>query len=144
MMTRYEPAWIYNFVLKIAVAIFLGTLAIGLAVGVAPLTALMRSGAGFGVFAMLAWAAAVTWDMPKPPEPPQAETEEDQAETEAKAQPQSESAQNGTSKSQNGSAQQQFTPLSPASVENIPTGDDAGQPELATAGVIKEPAEAMS
>lgn len=64
-MSRYEPAWIFNLVLKMAVVIFLSTLAIGLVAGVTPLTALMRSSAAFGVFAMLAWAVSLTWDIPK-------------------------------------------------------------------------------
>jgi hypothetical protein len=64
-MTRYEPAWVFNLVLKMAVVVFLSTLAIGLAVGVSPLTALLRSGAAFGVFAMLAWAASLAWAVPE-------------------------------------------------------------------------------
>jgi|GEM_PF-5886026 len=147
-MERYEPIWIFNFILKIATAIFLGTLALGLAVGVAPLTALMRSGAGFGVFALLAWGAAVTWELPQKKEEPQeeaAETAESSTESDATAQTkqQTDVPKNGANKSQNGTAQPSFTPLGSESVENISTTDSSPQSEPVAAGVIKEPAEAM-
>lgn len=64
-MTQYHPDWIFNISLKLAVTICLGTLAMGLYMGVAPITAVLRSGAAFTVFATLGWAAALMWQVPE-------------------------------------------------------------------------------
>lgn len=74
-MIQYHPDWIFNISLKLAVTICLGTLAIGLYVGVAPITAILRSGAAFTVFATLGWAAALMWQVPETEQ----EAEEDAA-----------------------------------------------------------------
>ncbi|RMF05735.1 MAG: hypothetical protein D6768_00685 [Chloroflexi bacterium] len=76
-MTNYQPDWIFNIALKLAVAICLGTLATALYVGVTPLTAVFRSGAAFTVFATLGWAAALMWQVPQVEE----ETEETESDT---------------------------------------------------------------
>jgi hypothetical protein len=133
-MKRYEPAWIFNFILKIAVAIFLGMLAISLAVGVTPFTALLRSGAGFSVFAMLGWAAALTWELPEKEEAPK-EKVEDLSEAD-EAQP--ESAANGTNGTT--SSSEQFTPFVPSSINNA---GGTAQPQAAAANSPVQQLEAV-
>lgn len=81
-MTHYESDWVFNFGLKIAAAIFLATLAMGLVTGVTPVTAVFRSGAAFGVFVTIGWAAAIVWQPVLPEEEPE-ETEEDTENSEA-------------------------------------------------------------
>jgi hypothetical protein len=75
MMANHQVEWIYNLLLRLAVVVFLGTLALGLILGVAPLTASLRSGVAFITFAILAWAAAHLWKVPTPEETP-ADTED--------------------------------------------------------------------
>ena len=71
---QFQPDWVFNFVLKLAVVVCLATLAIGLIMGVSPLISLLRSGVAFIVFATLAWAASLIW-----PEIEQAVEEEAEA-----------------------------------------------------------------
>lgn len=102
---HFQPDWVFNFVLKLAVAICLATLAVSLTLGVSPLTSLLRSGVAFVVFATLAWAASQLW--------PVIEIEvEEEAESEAEeADPLAETGRvSEKSSSRNGSAQ-------PAAVE---------------------------
>ncbi len=60
-MDGYESDWMFNLVLRLAVIICLGTLVLGLMVGVGPLTALLRSGIAFVAFVLLGWAASLVW-----------------------------------------------------------------------------------
>lgn len=85
-MTHYESDWVFNIGLKVAVAIFLATLAMGLVTGVAPVTAVFRSGAAFAVFVTIGWAAALVWE----PNLPEKETEEGEEDADR-----SEAGQNG-------------------------------------------------
>lgn len=81
-MTEYQPAWIFNLTLQFAVAVCLSALVFGLAMDVAPLTALWRSGLIFITFTILGWAASLIWQVPEPAEVPveaTPETTEDQA-----------------------------------------------------------------
>lgn len=64
-MTNYQANWLYNLILKLAVAVCLGTLALSLAGGVNPLIALFRSGTAFTTFALLGWATSIVWDVPE-------------------------------------------------------------------------------
>ncbi len=82
-MTNYESDWIFDIGLKIAVAIFLATLAMGLVTGVAPLTAVYRSGAAFAVFVIIGWAAAQVWEPTRPKK--EEESEENAADAETRA-----------------------------------------------------------
>lgn len=77
-MTHYESDWVFNVGLKVAVAIFLATLAMGLVTGIAPITAVFRSGAAFAVFVTIGWAAAQVWE----PLLPEEETEEAEGDAE--------------------------------------------------------------
>jgi hypothetical protein len=81
-MTHYESDWVFNVGLKVAAAIFLATLAMGLVTGVTPVTAVFRSGAAFGVFVTIGWAAALVWEPPMPEEEAE-ETEEDEEKSDA-------------------------------------------------------------
>jgi hypothetical protein len=65
-MTNNQSDWVFNIGLQIAVVICLSTLAVALFTGVAPLTAVFRSGTAFAVFVSLGWAAAVVWQVPEP------------------------------------------------------------------------------
>jgi hypothetical protein len=67
-MTNNQSDWVFNFVLWLAVIVFLSTLALGLIVGVGPLTALLRSGIAFFSFALLGWAVSLVWAIPAPEE----------------------------------------------------------------------------
>lgn len=69
--------WLFNFSLKLAACIFLAILAICLAVGVGPLTALLRSGTAFLTFSALGWAIASLLTLP-----PQATDEAEESEME--------------------------------------------------------------
>jgi hypothetical protein len=69
-MKNYQSDWVLNLVLKLAVAVFLSTLALGLLVGVNPLTALLRSGTAFMAFAILGWATSLAWTVPELEEVP--------------------------------------------------------------------------
>jgi hypothetical protein len=60
-----QSAWIFNIGLNLAVAIFLGILAVGLFMNVPPLTAIFRSFVAFTVFALLSWAASLVWQEPE-------------------------------------------------------------------------------
>lgn len=64
-MTNFQSDWVFNLILKLAVIVCLGTLALGLIVGVAPLIALLRSSAAFFTFALLGWATALVWQTPE-------------------------------------------------------------------------------
>lgn len=64
-MTNYQADWLYNLILKLAVALCLGTLALSLAGGVNPLIALFRSGTAFTTFALLGWATSIVWEVPE-------------------------------------------------------------------------------
>jgi hypothetical protein len=64
-MMNELSAWVYNFSLKLAAAIFLSILALGLIAGAGPLMALLRSSTAFIVFAFLGWAMALVWQVPK-------------------------------------------------------------------------------
>ncbi|HMR65197.1 MAG TPA: hypothetical protein PKE64_14415 [Anaerolineae bacterium] len=75
-MTYYHPDWVFNLVLKFAVIVSLSTLTISLITGVGPLTALLRSGAAFVTFAVLAWAASLVWEEVKIEPELEEETEE--------------------------------------------------------------------
>jgi hypothetical protein len=67
-MSKYQPDWIFNLALQIAVVICLGILVVALAMDVAPLTALWRSSLAFATFALLGRAVSVIWQMPAPVE----------------------------------------------------------------------------
>ena len=69
-MTKYQPEWIFNLALQFAVAICLSTLVLALAMDVAPLTALWRSGLILIVFGLLAWTISLIWHMPEPSKVP--------------------------------------------------------------------------
>jgi len=60
-MKRYASDWVFNLILRLAVIVFLGTLALGLIVGVGPLTTLLRSGTAFAAFVVLGWATSLVW-----------------------------------------------------------------------------------
>jgi hypothetical protein len=64
-MRNNQADWVFNLVLKFAVVMCLCTLAIGLVVGTGPLTALVRSGTAFTVFALLGWATSLVWQVPE-------------------------------------------------------------------------------
>ena len=64
-MLTQQSAWIFNIGLNLAVAIFLGILAVGLFMNVPPLTAIFRSFVAFTVFALLSWAASLVWQEPE-------------------------------------------------------------------------------
>lgn len=76
-MTNYYADWIFNFALRLAAIVCLSTLALGLIMGVDPLTALFRSGVAFFSFLVLGWAASLLWQMP---ETRQVEVESDREE----------------------------------------------------------------
>lgn len=69
-MTKYHPDWMFNLAMQVAVAICLTTLVFGLAMDVAPLTALWRSGLIFIVFVVLGWLVSLIWQLPEPAEAP--------------------------------------------------------------------------
>jgi hypothetical protein len=60
-MKGYESDWVFNLVLRLAVIVFLGTLALGLIAGVEPLTTLLRSSTAFAAFVVLGWATSLVW-----------------------------------------------------------------------------------
>jgi hypothetical protein len=62
-------AWIFDLALRFAAIVCLATLALGLFLGVDPITALMRSGVAFVVFLLLGWAVSALWDVAVPDEP---------------------------------------------------------------------------
>lgn len=108
-MTNYQPDWIFNIALKLAVAICLGTLAMGLFVGVAPLTAVFRSGAAFTVFASIGWAAAMMWQVP--------EAEEETEDTESDPDSEEDGAGQGSTLAEDGPLPN-ITPSTPAAEES--------------------------
>ncbi|GAB4449600.1 MAG: hypothetical protein Kow0031_32060 [Anaerolineae bacterium] len=84
-MTQYESDWVFDIGLKVAVTIFLATLAVGLVTGVAPLTAVARSAAAFAVFLTIGWAAAQVWEPPQPEEEAEEGEEEAEGQSDGKA-----------------------------------------------------------
>ena len=75
-MTKYQPDWIFSMTLQFAVAVCLSTLAFALAMDVAPLTALWRSGLIFVAFVSLGWTVSLVWQVPELSEAPvESETE---------------------------------------------------------------------
>lgn len=75
-MTKYQPEWIFNLSLQLAVAVCLSMLVLALALDVPPLTALWRSALVFAVFAVFGWITSLVWQVPEPIEAPaEAETE---------------------------------------------------------------------
>jgi hypothetical protein len=78
-MIEYPSAWVFNLALRLAILVCLGTLIVGLVVGVGPLTALMRSGIAFLAFVVLGWVSSVLFDVAPPEE---VEEDEDNAENE--------------------------------------------------------------
>lgn len=76
-MSKYEPNWVFNLTLQIAVVVCLGILATALAMNVAPLTALWRSSLAFVTFVLLGRAISLIWQVPEPVEVPvEVETQE--------------------------------------------------------------------
>lgn len=63
-MSNAQAEWVFNFILRLGVVVALSALALGLILGVGPLTALLRSGTAFLAFAMLGWASARLWEVP--------------------------------------------------------------------------------
>jgi hypothetical protein len=86
-MTKYQPDWIFNLALQFAVAICLSTLVLALAMDVAPLTALWRSGLILIVFGLLGWTISLIWQAPEPSKVPV----EDNPDTTENSQPTTES-----------------------------------------------------
>ena len=74
-MIEYPSAWVFNMALRLAILVCLGTLIVGLMIGVGPLTALLRSGVAFLAFVVLGWVSSVLFDVAPPEE---AEKEEDE------------------------------------------------------------------
>lgn len=64
MPEHYQADWIFNFALRLAVIVGLGTLAIGLIMGADPLVALMRSSVAFVAFIIFGWTASLLWQAP--------------------------------------------------------------------------------
>ena len=64
-MTNHQMDWLFNLSLRLAVIICLSTLAVGLMMGIDPLTALFRSSIAFISFAALGWAASMMWNVPE-------------------------------------------------------------------------------
>jgi len=58
-MTPNASEQVFSLALRFAIVVCLGTLVVGLAVGVSPLTAVLRSGVAFVAFVLLGWAASV-------------------------------------------------------------------------------------
>lgn len=79
MPERYQADWIFNFALRLAVIVCLGTLAIGLAMGADPLVALLRSAVAFVSFIVLGWTASLLWQIPAAGQSAEASAEEDKA-----------------------------------------------------------------
>jgi hypothetical protein len=75
-MSTLQSNWIFNLIVRLAVVVFLGTLALGLIVGVEPVTALTRSGVAFIAFIILAHAAATIWALLVPEEAVAVQSEE--------------------------------------------------------------------
>jgi uncharacterized membrane protein YqjE len=65
-MHSIQSAWIINLALRLAAIVCLGVLAVGLILGVEPLTALMRSTVAFVAFVVLGRAVAAVWDVAPP------------------------------------------------------------------------------
>lgn len=63
-MPNLHSAWVFNFALKLAIVVCLGTLALSLVMDIEPLTALLRSGTAFTTFVALAWAVSIVWKVP--------------------------------------------------------------------------------
>lgn len=75
-MSKYQPNWIFNLTLQIAVVVCLGILALALVMDVTPLTALWRSSLAFVTFVLLGRAISLIWQVPEPVEVPvEAQTE---------------------------------------------------------------------
>ena len=79
-MNQYESDWVFNIGLKVAVIICLATLAVGLTIGLSPVTAVFRSGSAFAVFATISWAAALMWEPALPQEATEDASDADEAE----------------------------------------------------------------
>ena len=84
-MNYYESDWVFNIGLKVAVIICLTTLAVGLTIGLSPITAVLRSGSAFAVFATISWAAARVWEPALQEEPEDEAAAGDDEETAAAA-----------------------------------------------------------
>ncbi len=69
-MTKYQPEWVFNLSLQLAVMVCLSMLILALALDVPPLTALWRSALVFGVFATFGWITSLVWQVPEPSEAP--------------------------------------------------------------------------
>lgn len=69
-MTKYQPEWIFNLSLQLAVVICLSMLILALALDVPPLTALWRSALVFVVFTIFGWITSLVWQVPEPSEAP--------------------------------------------------------------------------
>jgi hypothetical protein len=76
----YQSNWVFDLVLRLAVVVCLGTLALGLAIGIGPLTASLRSGVAFFAFVALGWAVARVCDAPNR-EDTQVEAQDDVADS---------------------------------------------------------------
>lgn len=77
MSEHYQSDWIFNFALRLAVMVGLGTLAIGLVMGADPLVALMRSSVAFVSFIIFGWTASLLWQVPATNRPDEAANEEE-------------------------------------------------------------------
>lgn len=69
-MTKYQPEWVFNLSLQLAVMVCLSMLILALALDVPPLTALWRSALVFVVFAVFGWITSLVWQAPEPSEAP--------------------------------------------------------------------------
>lgn len=69
-MTKYQPEWVFNLSLQLAVMVCLTMLILALALDVPPLTALWRSALVFVVFAIFGWITSLVWQVPEPSEAP--------------------------------------------------------------------------
>ncbi len=69
-MEKHKPNLILSLSLQVAVIVSLVIMAIGLVVGVDPLTILMRSAVGIVAFAVLGWAASMALDLTEKEELP--------------------------------------------------------------------------
>lgn len=63
-MMKYQPEWVFDLSLQLAMAVGLSMLVLGLFVGAAPLTVLWRSGLVFTVFMLLGWVTSLIWQTP--------------------------------------------------------------------------------
>lgn len=84
-MTKYQPEWVFNLSLQLAVAVCLSMLILALALDVPPLTALWRSALVFVVFSIFGWITSMVWQIPEPSEAPAEAENEDTSLTEQPA-----------------------------------------------------------